>query len=125
MSQRQRKSRNLRRMESLVSRLSLPLEASDELYVSSAVQWLAHNTTLDIEDTESFPDAGRLFIVKYTEVMKADGNVTSESIAGMSQSFNTKATGDRLWELALALLQPWLKSQVSFKTATKKWETWG
>ena len=107
------------------SKFLLPLEATDELFVSSALEWLNTNTTIDMEDEENFPKAAELFVFKYVEVMKANRTVASESIAGMSQSFTNKAMSDQIWELAYALLGPWLKSQVTFTASTRKWESWG
>lgn len=112
-------------MENLISRLSLPLDSTDELAVSSAIAWLGENTTLDIDNPEQLPSEARLFIVKYCELMAANGGVTSESIAGMSQSFDTKTLSQSIWEYANALLGQHLKSQVRFKSAVKKWEAWG
>lgn len=112
-------------MESLISRLSLPLDSTEELAVSSAIAWLKENTTLDTGNPEELPSEARLFIVKYCELLSADGGVTSESIAGMSQSFDSKTMIQKIWEYANALLSPYLKSQVRFKSAVKKWESWG
>lgn len=112
-------------MSSLISRLDLPLESTSELFVSSAIEWLGNNTTLDVESLETLPDSARLFIVKYAELMQNNGGVTSESIAGMSQSFDTKALYASIWEYATSLLGSYLKSQVQFKSATGKWNTWG
>lgn len=111
-------------MENLANKF-LPSDTTDELFVSSALEWLEENTTIDVEDEETFPESAKLFVFKYVEVMKSNGTVASESIAGMSQSFTTKALQDQIWELAYALLGPWLKSQVVFKASTRKWESWG
>lgn len=112
-------------MENLVSKLSLPLDSEDELFVSSAVEWLEENTTIDTKTTEDLPNAAKLFIVKYVEAVKNTGGVVSESIAGMSQTFATSELHNQIWEFALALLRPWLKSQVAFVSAERKWESWG
>lgn len=126
MWRKQRKrSLQRRRMESLISRLAIPLDSTNELAVSSAMAWLKENTTLDTDDPESLPSEARLFIVKYCELLSANGGVTSESIAGMSQSFDTKTLIQSIWEYANALLGAHLKSQVRFKSAVNKWESWG
>ena len=113
-------------MESLASKF-LPIEATnkEELFVSSALEWLKENTTINLEDEEDLPYSVKLFVFKYVEIMESNGTVASESIAGMSQSFTAKALQDQIWELAHALLGPWLKSQVVFKTSTRKWESLG
>lgn len=112
-------------MESLITRLSLPLDSTDELAVSSAIAWLKENTTLDTDNLENLPSEARLFVVKYCEILSASGGVTSESIAGMSQSFDSKTLTQKIWEYANALIPQYLKSQVSFKSAVNKWESWG
>lgn len=111
-------------MENLANKF-LPNDVTDELFVSSAIEWLENNTTIDVKDEENFPESARLFIHKYVEIMKSNGTVASESIAGMSQSFTGKALQDQIWEIAYSLLGSWLKSQVVFKASTRKWESWG
>lgn len=112
-------------MENLIKKLRLPLEETDELYVSSAMEWLKDNTTLEVDELEELPANANLFVVKYVDLMKSNGNIASESIAGMSQSFNTNKNAEAyLWEYANALLRKYMKSQVKFMPATRKWNTW-
>lgn len=112
-------------MESLIKRFSLPLEEADELYASSAVEWLKDNTILEVDELEELPANVSLFIVKYVELMRSNGNIASESMAGMSQSFVTnKDSIASLWGYANALLRKYLKSQARFVPATRKWDSW-
>ena len=53
--------------------------------------------------------------------MSTDGNVTSESIGGMSQSFGTASKAAQLWNIASELIGGYLKSQVSSVPNVSKW----
>jgi hypothetical protein len=109
--------------------LSLPIEANETtaLYVGAAIDWLIANTTLEIsketlpESVAALPDGAKLFICRYYEVMETNGNVTSESIGGMSQSFGTSDKTTQLWQLASELIQPHLKSQLRSIGNVSKW----
>lgn len=109
--------------------IGLPLGSTDEatvLTVNSAFEWVKSHTILefDIDDTEALkalPSAVKLFVLKYVDIMSLSTGVTSESLGGMSQSFDTSATAALLWQYAQELLGDWLKSQVSVFPAKKKW----
>lgn len=109
--------------------LNLPIEASEinRLYVGAAIDWLNNHTTLEIdknnlqESVEALPDGAKLFVCRYCDVMSTDGNVTSESIGGMSQSFGTASKAAQLWNIASELLGDYLKSQVSSVPNVSKW----
>lgn len=112
-------------MENLIKRLKLPLAEEDELYVSSAMEWLKENTTLEVGEPDELPANASLFIVKYVDAMKYSGNIASESIAGMSQSFvSSDDLISALWKHANVLLKGYLRSQVKFVSATRRWDTW-
>lgn len=67
-----------------------------ELTRDSAIEWLKQNTTLELPDEptdENLTPTVKLFILKFGEVLMLPGGVTSESLAGASQSFMANATG--------------------------------
>lgn len=109
--------------------LDLPVEDTqiNRLYVGTAIDWLIKHTTLVInkenlqESVKALPDGAKLFIARYCDVLSTDGNVTSESIGGMSQSFGTLSKNEQLWQLAHALIGDYLKSQVSSIPNVSKW----
>lgn len=110
--------------------LNLPIKATDItcLYVGAAFDWLETNTTLVIdkdnlqESVAALPDGAKLFICRYHEIMSTDGNVTSESIGGMSQSFGGLSKETQLWQLASELIRPYLKGQVRSVPNVSKWK---
>lgn len=109
--------------------LELPIEATAStcLYVGAAIDWLNSNTTLEIkkdsvkEDVKALPDGAKLFICRYYEVMSSDNTVASESIGGMSQTFNSNTKTNLLYELARELIGEYLKGQVSSVPNVSKW----
>ena len=109
--------------------LNLPIEANElnRLYVGAAIDWLNNHTTLKVDkddlqaSVEALPDGAKLFLCRYCDVMTTDGNVTSESIGGMSQSFGTASKAAQLWNIASELIGGYLKSQVSSVPNVSKW----
>lgn len=109
--------------------LNLPFNNPTEetcLYVESALDWLAQNTTLkfdknNIESVKALPAGAKLFLLKYSDVMTVNTTVTSESIGGMSQSFSTSSKNNLLMDLANDLLSGYLKSSFQFIPAVRKW----
>ncbi len=102
-----------------------PINDKTVLTVESALTWVQDNTTLKFdlnndEDLKALPASVKLFITKYTEVSAAPVGVNSQSIEGLSQSYNSNKNGV-LWDLAEQFLSKWLKSSVSFVPAQKKW----
>ena len=101
-----------------ISNLGIGIAEPDELtflQVESALDWILANTTLRFDkngDLSSLPAGARLFVAKFLELQDSFG-VTSESIEGLSQSFETDRTG-ALWTLAKTLLGPWLNGDVTF-----------
>jgi len=103
-----------------------PINDRTCLLVESALQWVLDNTTLKFDmnsdtDLKALQSNVRLFVVKYFDVMAMTGGVTSESIEGLSQSFDTSNKSDLIWQFAEELLGKWLVSCVRFVTATPKW----
>ena len=109
--------------------LNLPVTASEKacLYVGAAVDWVNDHTTLVIDkdnlkdSVAALPDGAKLFLCRYYEVMSTDGNVTSESIGGMSQSFGTASKAAQLYQLASELMGKYLKGQISCVPNVSKW----
>jgi hypothetical protein len=110
--------------------LELPIDADamSALYVGAAVDWLNTNTTLEIdkgnlkESIAALPDGAKLFLCRYRDVMTTDGTVASESIAGMSQTFNNTSKTALLYQLAIELIPSYLKSQVQSIGNVSKWK---
>jgi len=96
------------------------------LQIQSGLEWLQENTTLkiDMNNTDtiaSLPSGAKLFILKFCDLVNQSDNVTSESIAGMSQSFSSGNKSDLLTDIAEQLIQPYLKSSFKFVSARKRW----
>lgn len=99
----------------------------DNLITRSALEWLSENTTLSVNPSDpeaavALPARAQLFVQKYEALMKRAPGVTSQSIEGLSQSFDT--SGDvnaSIWALARALLNGDLKSQVKVTPARRRW----
>lgn len=113
-----------------IKEIGIPCDSSSGkacLMVECAIEWLMVHTTLqvninDIESLKSLPACAKLFILKYTEVSNRGVGVTSESIGGMSQSFDVSSVNqDLIWDLAEELLAPYLKSRGKFIAAKRKW----
>ena len=104
----------------------LGIDVSGELIGNAALEWLSENTTLeidleDVETVKAMPFAAKLFITKYDEIISASSVVASESIEGLSQSFNTSDKSTLLWQAAEQLLSSYLKGRIRFVSATRRW----
>ena len=108
-----------------IAEAGIPVGTDDETLISveSAVEFIENNTTLkiDMSDLGSLPAGAKLFIVKYTEIMSNAG-IESESLGGMSQSFDTDSSTSLLWDLLNYLLGKYMKSQVSVVQAGRRWK---
>lgn len=109
--------------------LNLPIKATATtcLYVGAAIDWINSNTTLVIDkanlqdDVEALPDGAKLFICRYFEIMSSDNSIASESIGGMSQTFNSNSKTSLLYELAKELIGDYLLGQVRSVPNVSKW----
>lgn len=109
--------------------LKLPIEESEinRLYVGAAIDWINKHTTLTVDkknvadSVAALPDGAKLFICKYCDILSTDGNVTSESIGGMSQSFGSYTKAQQLWQLASELMGDYLIGQVHSIGNVSKW----
>ena len=107
----------------------IPISATDPLAMlkaEAALDWMQENTTLEIDkgstDTiAALPACAKLFIVKYGETVGRKQGVASQSIEGMSQSFNVGDQSALILQLANTLLGPYLKSQVRAFPAKRRW----
>lgn len=93
---------------------------------NAALEWLKKNTTLeinmdDIEAVKALPSSAKLFILKFDEIMRSPSVVSSQSIEGLSQSFNQTDKGTLIWQLAEELLSDYLVRRIRFVAATRKW----
>lgn len=103
-----------------------PIDDRVILVIESGLEWVKNNTTLEFdvnidEDLIALPSAVKLFLVKFLDVQMLSVGVVSESIEGLSQSFDTGDKNAMIWQFAEELLSPYLKSRVRFITAQKKW----
>ena len=108
----------------------IPVSGGDPvaaLYAEAALDWMKEHTTLQLDKAdaasiEALPASAKLFCVKYSEAMRRKAGVTSESIEGLSQSFDaSESPADSVWALARMLLGSWMKSQVRVTPAKRRW----
>lgn len=106
-----------------------PIDARTILLVESAFNWINDNTTLviDYNDDQALtkltPNV-KLFVVKYVDIMTLSTGVASESIEGLSQSYDTSSKSNLLWQYASELLGNYMKSQMSFTSSKSRWKRW-
>lgn len=104
-----------------------PVDARSILLIESAFNWINDNTTLSIDynDDQALSKLSpnvKLFVLKYFDLMTLPTGVASESIEGLSQSYNTTNKSDLLWQYATELLGNYLKSQMTFTCAKRRWK---
>ena len=107
----------------------IPLSGTDEytaLKAEAALDFMLDNTTLrfdkeSIEDLRALPACAKVFVCKYVEIVGLRQGVASQSIEGLSLSFDTANKADLIWQLANSLLSRYLKSQVRFYPAKRRW----
>lgn len=97
-----------------------------DLYAEAALDWMQEHTTLefdrsDAESLAALPACAKLFIVKFTETVRMKQGVASQSIEGLSQSFDTTDKSALIWQLANGLLGAYIKSQVRVTPAMRRW----
>lgn len=100
--------------------------AKEVLIVESALEWVQANTILEfdkesVEDLEKLPSCVKLFILKFSDINTMRVGVASESIEGLSLSFDGSDKNALLWQYAEELLSPYLKSRIRFIPAQSKW----
>lgn len=103
-----------------------PINDRTVLLVESGLHWVLDNTTLDFDmnndaDLEALHSNVKLFLIQYIDIMSMRPGISSESISGLSQSFDSTDKSTLLWQYANELLSQWLKSQMTFYQAKRKW----
>lgn len=106
----------------------LPIKDTPQniLAMKAALEWMLNNTTLtfdttNIEEIKALPSGARLFILKFVDIMSMGTGVTSESIAGMSQSFDTSSQKMLIMRYAAELLGGYMKSSLQVNQASNRW----
>lgn len=102
--------------------LGLNLDTKTEIMLNAGIEWLQENTTIDTANTEKFPSGAKLFLIKFCDIQKMQTGVASESIEGLSLSFDTSNKSDLIWQLAEELLGKYLKGRVRFVAASSRWK---
>lgn len=103
-----------------------PINDRIVIFIESGMNWVLTNTTLkfdmnDDNDLEALHPNVKLFLIHYFDIMSMTPGVSSESISGLSQSYDTTDKSTLLWQYAYELLGDWLKSQMSFCQAKRRW----
>lgn len=103
-----------------------PINERVILIVESALEWVQKNTTLDFDinnddDLKALPSCVRLFIIKFFDIQMLTAGITSESIEGLSQSYDTSDKSTLIWQFAEELLSDYLVSRVKFVSAVDRW----
>lgn len=101
--------------------LGLTLDATMEIILNAGVEWIAANTTINTAKIEDFPSGAKLFLLKFHDLQKLQTGVASESIEGLSLSFDTSDKNALLWQYAEELLGQYLKGRVRFVQSTPRW----
>lgn len=90
------------------------------LLADAALEWITEHTTL--KSAAELPPSAKVFLLKYMVLMQQSTGVTSESLAGMSQSFDTTEKGLQLVQLARELMGAYMNSDVHFVSAKGRWQ---
>ncbi len=102
-----------------------PIDCRTILAIEAGLEWVRENTTLKFDannddDLAALPSGVRLFLIKFLDLQSINAGVASESIEGLSQSFNTNDASASVWQYANALLTPYLKSGIRFVPAERR-----
>lgn len=110
--------------------MGIPLNGDDtvaSLHAEAALDWMQEHTTLEfdkakMESIAALPACAKVFIVKYVEVLQRTTGMISQSIEGMSMSFDaSEDISTTILKLAQTLLQNYLRSQVQAFPAKRRW----
>ena len=107
----------------------IPVAEGDALAVlkaEAALDWMKEHTTLEFDKGNvatiaALPSCAKLFVMKYSEAFSMKQGVASQSIEGLSMSFHEGNQTAMIWQLANALLGPYIKSQVRVFPAKRRW----
>ena len=103
-----------------------PIDDRVVLLIESGLRWVLDNTSLKFniendDDLRALHPNVKLFLVHYFDIMSMRPGISSESISGLSQSFDTTDKSILLRQYANELLGQWMKSQMTFYQAKKRW----
>ncbi len=98
----------------------------DVLTVQAAFEWILANTTLEFDinnpdELKTLPSCVKLFVIKFCNVLDLPVGVSSESIGGMSQSFDNTQRQWLVSQYADELLSEYMKSGVKVFRAQNRW----
>ena len=104
----------------------MPCDAQKDMLTKAAIEWLEQHTTIkvDLSNPEVYstlPARAQLFVQKFTEIMQRTAGMTSQSIEGLSMSFNSGDVNASINQLAYSLLKSDMKSQVRIIPARRRW----
>ena len=105
----------------------IPVAADELLRAEAALDWMKEHTTLQFDKANAatiaaLPATAKLFVIRFGEIMRRKAGVTSQSIEGMSQSFDTSENVvSAIWAQASTLLGGYMKSQVRVTPARRRW----
>lgn len=110
----------------MIEKLNIGIQPITEnviIIISSAIDWIKDNTkfVFDYENAENIPASIKLFILKFYEIMSLPTGISSESIEGLSQSFDSANKADLIWQCAREMLKKWLLNDNCFISASKRW----
>lgn len=96
------------------------------LYLDAGLEWLEEHTTIQLEEytvetIKALPSKAKLFLLNFSEIMQRETGIVSESIAGMSQTFQEQGKDALIWNVAKTLLKGQLKSTITVLPARKRW----
>lgn len=94
---------------------------TSEVIREAAIEWVKKNTTFDIT-VEPLPASVEMFISKYEEIMNIRPGVASESISGLSQSFNGDISALLKQYAAELIGEEYVLSDVRVVVAEKRWK---
>ncbi len=103
-----------------------PIDDKTIITIEAGLEWVKNNTTLEFdmnkdEDITALPSAVKLFLVKFFDVQMLSVGISSQSIEGLSVSFDTSNKSAMIWQFATELLGPYLKSGISFIPSQRRW----
>ena len=94
------------------------------LFFEAGLEWLENNTsvTVDRSNLGALPACAKAFLVQFVPIASRSENIASESIDGLSRSYNSGDKKTLILDLASSLLGKYLVGQVRFISAKKRWE---
>lgn len=96
------------------------------LYYEAGLEWVEEHTTVTLNDhtlesIKALPSKVKLFLTEFAEIMQRESGIESESIHGLSQSFQEEGKNELIMKSAKCLLSNELKSNLTVLPARKRW----